>query len=372
MFSEAAREVFQELYYFDKPKNILTIEKCIDVFRKTAKPTDKNKKIRLKALKKMAEAIGNEWKLKGVSMSITYEEKYQDNAFCQFYFKTPPKRREECFEFDPKTKKIWFKEDQAPAAKITVAASLTNTYDFTAAEVTAIILHEIGHTFANNAMVLANRIERYKNIIDKLNKFNIFGMSDEKIKKIGKFIDTKICFNGSTGIYGDYGLKQFRAEENFSDQFATIYGYGRELMTALHKLDMKNPYFKEGKTTDQLTKLDKVLMSIGDFLSKYSDPASMSTHPTWGGRLRGVISALEYELKTNPKLSSKEKKLLEDQIKDLKKSLMDFLDAADDRVRVNQYKKDIKRDYDIYDQTDKGNRTRGLDYLILTGGKPDY
>ena len=370
MFSEAARQVFQELYYFDKPKNLVTVEKCIDTFRKTAKPTDKNKKIRLKVLKKMAKAIGDEWNFKEVAMAITYEEQLQDNAFCQFYYKVPPKRREECFEFDPKTKRIWFKDDQAPIVKITIAASLTNTYDFTSAEVMAIILHEIGHTLANNAMVLANRIERYKNIIDKLNKFNIFGMSDEKINSIGKFIDTKICSSGSTGISGDYGTREIRAEENFSDQFATIYGYGRELMSALHKMDMRNPYFKEGKTMDQLNKLDKIMISIGDFLSKYTK--DLSTHPNWGGRVRGVISALEYELKTNPKLSPKEKKLLEQQIKDLKLSLMNFLDAADDKLTVNQYKKDVKRQYDTYDQGDKGNRTRGLDYLILTGGKPDY
>jgi len=121
-------------------------------------------------------------------------------------------------------------------------------------EVTAIMLHEVGHAFthleyayrvsSNGAILLDSVASEYKNNVDPLTAFKI-GYSEtfnEDLKAdnlptaliatAGKFIDDYKEFGNNS-----YALKD---SERLADQFATRFGVGAELASALDKVTKKS------------------------------------------------------------------------------------------------------------------------------------
>lgn len=125
--------------------------------------------------------------------------------------------------------------------------------------------------------------------------------------------------------YESYKKSLQRINEVFADKFATMYGYGPELATSLSRMgDYLSRANKEIQTSRSEEDKKKNL--------KYEELARQASffdeHPRLIQRINSNINLLERELKKDD-LDPKYKKMLEDQLKQLKVSLKEFTEAND-------------------------------------------
>ena len=253
------------------------------------------------------------------------------------------------------------------------------------AEIVAILLHEIGHNFADIVSddirlaneeyyelvvlyIIINALANFfltlpkdiKNAIENSNKYQRNKKEKEKTKgKLFSFIDymfastkdasnkillftSRIFYGIIGGLFGidrtkdrskssyrnDIKTSAGRQNEVIADKFAAIYGYGAEIASALSKVDLtRHP------ADEVLEKLPfgKLILIQNAKLSQ--DYFKDDPHPHLIQRINTMISALEFELQKKD-VDPKMKKIIKQQIKDLEdiKSAFETIDADDDEV----------------------------------------
>ena len=224
--------------------------------------------------------------------------------------------------------------------------------DFTGGELLAIILHEIGHNFDTSIFFILSNFTL--NIMDILLSI-VVGLTPLKkwIGKIQTFIDkfSTMIFNEFPVIRSVYityaniiiSLKEIYytftnipfilknphiylnalnpcnifgyGNEKFADSFATAHGYGKELISALNKIENA-----DGLILGDAIKECGLLAIPYDLASLFTNIAlaPLTESPATPIRLKSVISKLKRDLK-DPNLDPKLKKELMKQIEDVEK-----------------------------------------------------
>jgi hypothetical protein len=138
---------------------------------------------------------------------------------------------------------------------------LTQTHKLTDAEVTALILHELGHAFtcyeyadrlesSNQVLtnvarsILGNKEDKFTYTLKELKSLDD-NVTEEDVEtiingnkiiasyKLYKLVIGNMVSNSSSGIYDKTAMEQL------ADQFATRFGYGRQEIFALEKLELE-------------------------------------------------------------------------------------------------------------------------------------
>ena len=109
-----------------------------------------------------------------------------------------------------------------------------------------------------------------------------------------------------------------RADEHFADQFATMYGYGPELSSALSKTMVNHSEFdKAWKDVPILN----VLVGLNQIRKNASSVSDENPHPVTKNRLLGIARQLEQDLKDTPNLSPGMRKDIQAQIDQCKRTI---------------------------------------------------
>ena len=123
-----------------------------------------------------------------------------------------------------------------------------------------------------------------------------------------------------------------RSEEKFADQFASMYGYGPELSSALTKTMINHSdfdkYWKDVPILNVLVGLNQIRKNIGNI-------GDDNPHPVTKNRLYGIISQIEQDLKDTPNLTPGMRKDMQAQIVRCKK-LIDTAFTADPDANVGE------------------------------------
>lgn len=288
---------------------------------------------------------------------------------------------------DISNKKIKYKKSANVYVIIQITKGLLFSDQFTAGEVTAILLHEVGHNFQTaisgkaKSLNMINKIfnvilspilliahpsvgpfrNQYVELIKKVNK-DWKGAADA-YWAVNNFLTTIVGIGiGALGFLSNISmmmnpiavLQQIPQKilnklnldiiflpsgikgEAVSDAFATMYGYGPELASALKKIEKASG----GYLPDQITR--------DTFLGTYFDLITLPNkiifnifdpHPNTIARLKSQYDYINEELSKgdyNPKM----KKELQKQLKEIDATMNKFLDAEDSGFFFsNQYDK---------------------------------
>ena len=258
--------------------------------------------------------------------------------------------------------------------------------NFTNAEVVAILLHEIGHNFADvisEDVKLANYefFEQYwilvilrailskgatliQDIIFGVTNTNAYQKMEKKLERNGgriygflqgvsgkindfyfntnlfidrllkgafysilgqKYIMSKKKSTQGYNNNGKSGIKSAAGRQNevIADKFAAIYGYGPEQVSALAKLE---------STTYPADNILRAL-PFGEVLYKYNKMASMDyfkkdVHPNIIQRCNSMIESLEFELKKK-NLDPKMRKIIQQQLKEMQEVKAEYMKILD-------------------------------------------
>lgn len=247
---------------------------------------------------------------------------------------------------------------------------------FTNAEILAILLHEIGHNFADaiHDKIRLYNLELMRNYMDYsillllldpvgIIKFNIQNNNEyvynknkdrrpNNLKAIidyGKFkvkdIISKISeflYRLTGGIslrieklayigYQDNSPQYDKQNEIIADKFATINGYGPELQMALAKFGTNNP------VKDFVEKIPVIGSMLNLSIEKSTaDLFKFDEHPQNIQRIKSSISVLEFELNKS-KLDPKVRKVIKEQIDQLNKVIEMTTKAEKDDTKADQY-----------------------------------
>ncbi len=256
------------------------------------------------------------------------------------------------FKFNPEKAKV--------TATTTCNMGLIDRNIFTDEEVFAIFLHEYGHCFFSAiedkdsvftaAYYMSNICNKINGIVKNIVK-NRIPISMDKIKehidaivkespinKIGKFTAGKFNFIGNKikGFFlkednsANLGKKVYSySNEKFADTFATMYGYGAELHSALLKADRdffkfygKNYYSKSNPLFDYFKLFNLVNNAYMEYITGVADE-----HPNGLLRVNISIQYIRREL-SRKNLDPKMKLQLVSQLNDLQKLVDEYNDNS--------------------------------------------
>ena len=155
-----------------------------------------------------------------------------------------------------------------------------------------------------------------------------------------------------------------RSQERLSDDFVTTYGYGEQLATALIKLDNRayvNSTYR--KFQDNFPIINKIYKAQRELVYEYV--WVVGAHPSSSDRILSIIENMEHDLKTDKTLSSKEKKVLEEQLKTTKKLANDTIKGAGE---IEKNKDEYLKALTILGFKNGSTETRGeRDYTDMNG-----
>ena len=201
-------------------------------------------------------------------------------------------------------------------------------------ELTACLLHEIGHNFTLgilplctglDAIILALRIANRSKLAsfgnrdttddDLQNDANILRrILDSLWKQIPNYASFLKAVGGDILDSVKYIISKLLptnanryADEKFADSFATMYGYGKPLLTALDKLDRSSDSDAWVKSHPFYAILEGAIFTAILIL--------FDEHPSTSARIRTQIMQLQYELDNDKTLSKYVRKDLEKQIR---------------------------------------------------------
>lgn len=277
-----------------------------------------------------------------------------------------------------KTNGYRFKKDNGFCILLNISSSLISDPNYTDAEIVAILLHELGHNFADciyddiefanqqmmigykkvlifYAILLACTIVGIPKAISLLKQLKTYNnsnkyKSEKKNQKVGKgklsalfsSIGAKVTDLNTitneilTRIFGANIIKRYkrnldiagvpdkarkslgRQNEVIADKFAGIYGYGPDQATALLKLE--STPMPGAKVVSKLGKFGKRMNEKYDEVTR--DINNYDVHPQVIQRIFEEIKLLENELKKED-LDPKVKKMIQDQLNQLKQILED-------------------------------------------------
>ena len=289
---------------------------------------------------------------------------------------------------DTSNKKMKYKKEAKVYVIITITKGLLFSTQFTSAEITAFLLHEVGHNFQtaisgkSRSLTMINKI--FYLLIGPLmiiahpsvgpfrNQYIDFITKLAKEKKelvdaywaVNNFITTIISVGiGALGFIGNISaimnpiavlqkipqniLKKLNLDviflpagiknEAVADAFPTMYGYGSELSSILAKMEK----LSSGYLPDQMVRQDNIIGAYFDLImlpnkiiANIFDP-----HPNTIARLKASYDYIQEELDKGT-YNAKMKKELQKQLKDIEKSMDALLDAENKGFFfTNQYNK---------------------------------
>lgn len=277
-----------------------------------------------------------------------------------------------------------YRKDAGYCCTVNISSGIIFSEDFTDGEVMAIILHEIGHNFSSmvdNGIKINQFIIKYVFSIMQLleiingnfhNGITINLNSYDKLKinieeylknKCPHIIQAMSVLRGIKGFALDIVTNIFALlsaitptnvirsiirslsnliykptgynNEKIADNFPTIYGYGSELSSALLKFE-----YKQGIVT---TDFIATVPLIGDIIALRNIGAEIivsafDEHPIWIERSQDQIRLLEDELNKSS-LDPKMKKVIINDINQIKKSQDKYLSTYSDTHNSNIYKR---------------------------------
>ena len=177
-------------------------------------------------------------------------------------------------------------------------------------ELTAVVLHEIGHNFLDSVIPLGNAVENLKRAVMVKTKVKMKASNPESYKQDNDFVQMikdSIDFlktyrpDSFYDVFqtGSIAVKQVIAnlipfrdpneylDEKYADSFAVSYGYGKELASALKKLEYT--IAKKNDKESNITSLIGGMMAL--MLELLFDE-----HPNTMARMQNTLTQLEYEL----------------------------------------------------------------------------
>lgn len=320
-----------------------------------------------------------------------------------------------------------FKYNNTLSAIVYVYTEIIFNKEFTDREVMAVILHEIGHNFSNELspiidfegkflaicslpylaiLLLLNPMAGIKQLAGMSNTFRDFYIKMSKNQFVSFLLNgMDLIHNGLNNIilsakvaipglkflsllnpdnYNPFSIFGFNMigflDENIADNFATMYGFGPELVSALNKFDYI--VSKPSKVVTEIPVIgwiSSLLNVSAEFVTQLFD-----AHPTNSSRRKAQYNYLLQELKKkdiNPKLRKEleeEVYRMEDQIRDIENDcgklggravgakmnqLLDKLKHGDD---VREYIINSERYGDIYDRPEYRNESGIVESFMNT------
>lgn len=187
-------------------------------------------------------------------------------------------------------------------------------------ELTAFLLHEIGHNFSYSVMPIHDLLETMKLAIQlrnmetiQLNNEENKISSLERIKQIFKENISKLLYISKLGFFGTLSaspVRELYMDEKIADSFATMYGFGKDLSSGLYKL---NKYYTNQANKEYSKLAGTILGALALSISILYDE-----HPQDVTRMTSQIEQLEYELENNKGLSKKDKQQMRKDIRGIK------------------------------------------------------
>lgn len=296
---------------------------------------------------------------------------------------------------------------------MSVFSGLIFNPEFTDEEVQAVIMHEVGHNFytvSNSFALYTSDAIFFTSMIGSIMSNIISGRVDEAIStimniagatnvakkvnvSISKIVEKspELCvvvgvvsvFKGalldlnvnlSTIINWVMGIANIPsrvisnlisyilnptgyADEKFADNFATMYGYGPDLVSALEKMDamgMNIAVKKIIRSNPLLNAIDYLYSTPVEIISSVMDP-----HPYFIERARDQQRYLERELSKSD-IDPRMKKRLSDNSKELNNQIDDFVKYKS-KLSPKQFE-DFNRDYQVFmDALFKGDFRHNID-----------
>lgn len=202
-------------------------------------------------------------------------------------------------------------------------------------ELTAVTLHEIGHNFVESVIPLGNTLECLKQAILFKTRVNMRGTS---IKKDPGFIDilnniitflkmyrpdsfydafetSKVIIKQTiANLIPFYDPKKY-IEEKYADSFAVSYGYGKELASALKKIDTKMARINDNSH-------NRIISTLGGVYGLMTE-LIFDEHPSTIARIKAMSDQLEYELE-HGKYDKKTKETLKKEIRGINTMLKQY------------------------------------------------
>lgn len=357
--------IIQEMYFFKPVKNLIKIEDVITEMRKVTENGKKRLPSREinKYLSKIITYLYREFRFDPAESVFTLI--YSDSMIFETlfgFYNGIPKDIKEFATIDEKKQIFKFNTKYAPAINIKVSSSMLFNEEFSPKEIVAGILHEIGHSFEWKFRIYFYELENVEKTLNFLDRINFINLGNDKLQKLS-IILTKIFNNPNYHTFNGNNENDFKEAESFCDQFATIYGYSKELasfLTSIQYYSAIKIYNKDYKK-ETFGIFSKLLYNLQDGLVNL---LMVKTHPEYGERIRLVIAALQGELNNNKNLTKKQRKILEDKINQINHMVEEALKVnKNDSYPVLSIKEKNKKDFEKeFKQSDV--KTRGVDYYL--------
>ena len=336
--------------YFGKTKGVLKIEKAIGALRHKYMEQYFSKDINLDpGIDDICRAIEDAFGFGLVQFEVVIEASI--NAYTLPLGTSVDARGSKYMEVDT-TNGYRYNKQANFAAIFYITSGLFLNEAFTDAEITAIILHEIGHNFTTSAIDYNGNLNALNNILVGLYTFGAYTVVSSNVVKratiniknymaktfrrlaevyntfksvigtwryilteyfkFGEFMNnvtmpfTIMASTIATNVWNrviNYALFPTRFltgydDERFADSFATMYGYGPEIQTALEKVhDRKTSVYEADKFINSSPLL-------ANYVDLFKLPVlfiiyAFDEHPELPARMKNACAQIEYDLKNH-------------------------------------------------------------------------
>lgn len=358
--------------FYGKPKEFIEIEKnltkIIEMIRFTKE--DPNKAVDINLMPEVAKIerlFTKVFKNKETSISFYSPVPFVGMAYNAY---TIPSGFA-YFKKDPNNKKRVRSEDLY--INVNIDIGLIYGIDATEQEVMALILHEIGHCYDASLFSLLSKIaiafniNGVPNIPASILSTIINLLIREPISRIHQFVNRLTTKNpvlskffsdfmmgyrsvvsmlnriSIFNILGNINITNYLtnllspsnifgyAGEKFADSFATSYGYGKELSSALNKIDKEQGLF----LSDAASEIP--VLNIGNDLLRVTSKVAfflMDPHPENVVRIKSQLDKLKRDIK-DPNLKTSVRKELELEIKEMEDFINNVVMESEDEDNKN-------------------------------------
>lgn len=373
-------QIINELYYGETP-DIKKLQDLISELREQAMNINVTRINTLDILKNINRHIEDMFGFKAFSLYINPSKLY--NAFTfPISNKIDVWNERSKLKYDTRTLKY---ENNDYVVITYINSGVLLSKEFTDREIVALLLHEIGHSFTagyrNNAIVsnsikviniaasieqiiiglyngeldislplaLSNNFSKISDIIEKairknkilsisIDSFSYVGnMISQAIQEVLLFLSRLIIVNPGAIIFNIIARLQsvtpfsiinsflsYRNEQ-LSDNFATVYGYGPDISSALSKMERLGGGYKVEEIFNKIPTIQQMYQVLTIPMSFLFHP--LNSHPETVGRIKNQIDMLNNELKKND-LDIKVRKEIEKDLKEIERALDKYIKVA--------------------------------------------
>ena len=253
--------------------------------------------------------------------------------------------------------RVRFKKDDICYAEVEISSGVFTNRKITSEMIMGGLLHEFGHCFQTPVRCLTYRLEtinKFCKLADILQTHKVYTGLDKA--ETNDFL-VKCLANLSMGLDSN------TRDEQFADQFAASYGYGKGCAMFLSLIEDNNykAFNKMNIFTQLSTAMDQTLASL-----LVGDP-----HPSYIKRMNYILFIMKKEAK-NKDIPKRYRKDLDQQIKDLENNINNILAIQQDdsiRTRLRKMMNNVSfttkySDDELKELSGKSsyNQTIGLDY----------